>query len=349
MTIKSNDSRIRYSGRIDWSVETEPVWVFPCTSAELKFTGSVFKLHVRNKRAYWENYLGVIVDGVQQCYYLKEGESTIDIMLPENETGEHHVLVFKRQDSCHEVAILGFEIEDKATLLPLDPAPELKIEVYGDSVSAGEVTEAIDNTGMEDPQHNGGYSNSWYSYSWMTARKLNAQIHDIAQGGIALTDGIGWFMEPQQIGMDSAWDKIHYNPVFGEPMQWDFSQYTPDVVIVAVGQNDAHPYDFMKLEPDGEQAKQWKTHYRAFLERLREVYPDAHIICATTVLEHDSAWDEAIDTVVKEMASENNDSKVSHYTYKRNGCGTPGHPRIPEAYEMADEMAGYIKSVLKLQ
>ena len=38
----------------------------------------------------------------------------------------------------------------------------------------------------------------------MTARMLNAQIHDIAQGGIALLDGQGWFHEPDQIGMESA-------------------------------------------------------------------------------------------------------------------------------------------------
>lgn len=47
---------------------------------------------------------------------------------------------------------------------------------------AGEVSEAVDYVEKEDPEHNGEYSNSWYSYSWMTARKLGAQIHDIAQG-----------------------------------------------------------------------------------------------------------------------------------------------------------------------
>ena len=68
--------------------------------------------------------------------------------------------------------ILGFEIEDEAKLLELPDAPKRKIEVYGDSVSAGEVTEAVDYTGKSDPEHQGGYSNSWYSYAWMTARML---------------------------------------------------------------------------------------------------------------------------------------------------------------------------------
>ena len=51
--------------------------------------------------------------------------------------------------------------------------------MYGDSVSAGEVSEAVEYTGKPDPEHNGQYSNSWYSYAWMTARRLDAEIHDI--------------------------------------------------------------------------------------------------------------------------------------------------------------------------
>ena len=46
-----------------------------------------------------------------------------------------------------------------------DPLPERRIKVYGDSVSAGEVSEAVDYTRKEDPEHNGEYSNSWYSYA----------------------------------------------------------------------------------------------------------------------------------------------------------------------------------------
>ena len=217
MRINPDNKKIRYSGRIDWANPKEPIWVYPCTSVEFKFTGKYLKIFLRNKNEYWQNYLGCILDGVQSCYYLdNEKENEIEIRVPENENGEHHVLFFKRQDSCHEMHILGFEIEDGAKLLELPDAQTRKIEVYGDSVSAGEVTEAVDYTGKTDPEHQGGYSNSWYSYAWMTARMLNAQIHDIAQGGIALLDGQGWFHEPDQIGMESAWNKIRFNKTFGD-------------------------------------------------------------------------------------------------------------------------------------
>ena len=297
MKIKPNDVMIRYTGRIDWTDAEKPVWVYPCTSAEMKFTGNTLKIKVFNRNNYWDNYLGCIIDQSQRSYLLnKEGITELDIVVPDNDTNEHCELFFKRQDACHEVTILEYD---------------------------------------------GGYSNSWYSYAWITARKLKAQIHDIAQGGIALMDRIGWFQEPNQIGMESVWDKVHYNPTFGPVTQWDFSQYTPQVVIVAIGQNDNHPYDFMKNDYNGRQAETWRDHYMKFLGKLRKTYPDAHIICCTTLLCHDCSWDKAIGEVVDNM----NDKMITHYVYGRNGFGTPGHLRIPEACEMATELAEYIEGL----
>ena len=342
MRIKPNDVMIRYTGRTCWTDEGCPIWVYPCTSAEMKFTGNTLKIKVSNKNNYWDNYLGCIIDQSQRSYLLnKDGITELEIMVPDNDKGEHRVLFFKRQDACHEVTILEYEIGDGERLLPLTPLTGRRIEVYGDSVSAGEVSEAVDCVGMEDPVHNGGYSNSWYSYAWITARKLKAQIHDVAQGGMALMDGTGWFQEPDQIGMESAWEKVRYNPVFGSATSWDFSKYTPQVVIVAIGQNDNHPYDFMKNEYNGEMAVKWRKRYRDFLLKLRQTYPDAHIICCTTLLCHDCSWDKAIDDVVHDV----DDKMITHYIFGRNGFATPGHLRIPEACEMATELTEYIESL----
>lgn len=334
-----------WSGRIHWNEENNPLWVFPATSLVFRMKGSRAVLRVKNYNQYWENSLGVIVDGVQTKHILKN-EGITEIILFDDENSEkagivHEVLIFKRMDSCHLCEIESLEVSDDAEFLPLPEKENRRIEVYGDSVSAGEVSEAVEYTGKEDPEHNGEYSNSWYSYAWMTARKLQAQIHDIAQGGIALLDNTGWFLEPEAVGMESAWDKIQYNPYYGNLISWDFNQYRPDVVLVAIGQNDSHPYDYMKEFYQGEQAKNWRKHYREFLLNLREKYPTAHIVCHTTLLCHDASWDQAIGEVVESL----NDKKISHYLFKRNGSGTPGHLRIPEAQEMAEELAVYIQKL----
>lgn len=346
MLIHADHPKLQYSGRMDDTDPKAPVFVFPCTSVRIRFTGPVLKAHVQNFGAYWDNYLGCILDGQQAAYRLpREGSAVLELL---HTTGSqtdgqnvHEALLFKRQDACHEVAFTGFELAADGQILDLEEAPSRRIEVYGDSVSAGEVSEAVGFVGKEDPQHNGEYSNSWYSYAWMTARKLDAQIHDIAQGGIALLDHTGWFCDPHFIGMESVWDKVHYNPQLGKATKWDFTRYMPDVVIVAIGQNDSHPSDYMKEDPEGTKAQTWRRHYKAFLENIRGKYPNAQIVCCTTLLEHDDSWDASMERVCQELA----DERITHYTFRRNGKATPGHLRIPEAEEMAQELADYIRSL----
>ena len=341
MTILPDSPYLQYSGRIDFDNPKAPEFVYPCSYIRLCFTGTFINVIVENHVSYWSSYLGFILDGKQDKIKLpKEGKVTVEIASGLDDT-KHELLLFKRMDSCHTFRFYGFEVAEGAELFEAPPKPKHRIEVYGDSVSAGEVSEAVDYVGQADPEHDGEFSNSYYSYSWMTARKLNAEIHDIAQGGIALLNRTGWFSGPDFIGMEDVYDKIQYSTELGEPKPWDFAKYRPHVVIVAIGQNDSNPEDYMAKDYDGEKAAHWRAEYKAFIEKLRSIYPKAVIILATTILGHDENWDKAIDQVSHEI----NDSRVYHFLYSNNGCGTPGHIRIPEAEKMSDELAAFIKSL----
>ena len=39
------------------------------------------------------------------------------------------------------------------------------------------------------------------------------------------------------------------------------------------------------------------------------------------------------------------DEEITQHLFKRNGRGTPGHLRISEAKEMAEELAAYIENL----
>lgn len=341
MRIYPDNPKLQYSGRIDFDNPKAPVLVFAATYIKIKFTGTSIKAYMDNYRNCWNNYMGVIVDGVQSAVELSDGEG--EYLLADGlGGGAHELMLFKRQDSCHYVAFKGFELENGAELLEPSPLPERRIEVFGDSVSCGEVSEALEYVGKADPEHNGEFSNSWYSYSWMTARKLNAELHDTSQGGISLLDKTGYFNGPDDLrGMETSYDKIQYNPFLGELKPWDFSKWQPHVVISAIGQNDANPVNIMAEDYDSEASANWRAHYKAWIEKLMELYPAARIILTTTILMHDAAWDRAIEQVCNEIGS----NRVTHFMYKRNGAGTPGHIRIPEAEEMSDELAAYIESM----
>ena len=160
---------------------------------------------------------------------------------------------------------------------------------------------------------------------------------------MALEDGTGYFYSPDYIGMLSSWDKINYYPPFGAKTDWDFSRYTPHVVVTAIGQNDANPVNFMAQNYDCDASKHWRSAYAGWIRAIRAKYPHAQIILTTTILGHDAAWDRAIDEVCRELSK--TDGRVHHFLYSKNGCGTPGHIRGSEAAGMAKELAGFIETL----
>lgn len=342
MKITPDNELLQYSGRIDFENRLAPVFIYAGSWVKIRFRGSFISAEITNHRSYFTNYLGYILDGIQGKFVLAQDDKP-HTYIPEKELseGEHELLLFKRMDSCHYFTLHGFELAEEGEILPLQEKPKRRIEVFGDSVSCGEVSEALDYVGKEDPKHDGEFSNSWYSYSWITARKLNAELHITAQGGAALMDKTGWFLGPDYIGMESIYDKMEYNPTICPTKQWDFATWTPHVVIVAIGQNDANPENYMAEDYHCEKSEIWRYHYRAFIERLMKLYPYAQFILTTTILGHDAAWDRAID----EVCSGISDTRVHHFLYSNNGCGTPGHIRVPEAEKMAEELSAYINSL----
>lgn len=341
MKIDLDDRRLQYSGRIDRTDPKHPVFIFPASLLSFSFVGTGASIVIKNQRVYWENYIGIIVDGVQRKERLADTGYTT-ILLAENlEEKEHSIILFKRQDSCHVITLEELFLTGAGMLTENLERPVRRIEVYGDSVSAGEVSEAAEYAGKADPEHNGEYSNSWYSYGWIAARKLKAEIHDIAQGGIALQNGTGWFSAPSLIGMESVWDKVHYNPELGAVTEWDFQQYIPQVVIAAIGQNDNNPEDYMKTDLEGEKAQRWRDTYQTWIRSIRKKYPKAFIILTTTILEHHENWDASIERVCRQLK----DSRIVHFLYSKNGVGTPGHIRIMEAEQMADELCTFIEGL----
>ena len=97
----------------------------------------------------------------------------------------------------------------------------------------------------------------------------------------------------------------------------------------------------MKEDYNCSRSVRWRREYGELLKKIRGRYPDAWIVCITTLLEHDPSWDQSIDEVCGGLQ----DEKIRHFVFRRNGRGTPGHLRIPEAEEMAEELSAYIEGL----
>ncbi|MCD8094744.1 MAG: electron transporter RnfD [Ruminococcus sp.] len=322
-----------------------PRFVYAATSVTVRFKGTAVSAKIRNHKFFNEMHIGVVIDGRHYKVSFEHSEEEITILLADKLEADaaHELIFYKSQDASHYFEFLGFEIENGELLAPNEP-PKLKIECYGDSVSAGEVVDAVEFTAKADPDGHGGvYDDAWYSFPWITARNLGAQLYNIAQGGISIFDNTGYYHAPDYIGMEMAYNKVCYFPeALGGMSEWDFSRYTPDIVIFAVGQNDPHNEygdDFDIDNPD--YRLKWKNGYKKIINDLRSKYPKAYFVLILTVLEHENGWDKAVEEISAEL-----DEKVSYLKFTRAGKATPGHPRIYEQYEMAEELTAYLSKLI---
>ncbi len=336
-----SDEHLLYSGRIDDKNPDRPCFIYAGSSVSFRFVGSKVKLIINNRHCCYANFIGYVLDGTRMDKVeIKEHGVDLVINLVEGlENKEHEIVIYKRQDAAHFFDLLAIILDKEAFLLERPARPVRRMEVFGDSVSCGEVSEAVDYVGQCDPEnHNGVYSNSWYSYAFLAARKLGAQLHCSAQGGLALLDETGWFHGPDYVGLLSTYNKLKYNTQIEPYTEWDFNRYTPHVVLVAIGQNDANPENYMGV--DQVKSDYWKKEYENFLTTIRSIYPKAFLVLTTTILNHEKTWDDAIEEVCNRMQ----DPKIVHFLYSKNACGTPGHIRISEAERMAEELTAFIES-----
>ena len=340
MAIYTADNKaFSYMGRVDLSETKAPVLIYAGSNIKCRFKGTFLKLTLDNIPMDKFSSFGAVIDGVQYRVEMKNENGTAEYTIAENlEDTIHNLTIFKRQAAAHYFRFISLETDGE--LLPSEEKYDLKLEYYGDSVSAGEVTEAIYYEAHQDPENHGGiYDNSYFSYTWLLARKLGAEFYNNSQGGLSLFDKTGYFYGPDHLtGLETTYNKLSYVPY--SPLgltDWDFSRYTPDIVIFAIGQNDANPNP--KAIYDEEYAKKWKEKYKEILLELKERYNSPKFILITTVLENEKIWDERIE----EIRAELNSSDVYHYLFTRNGAATPGHPRVTEQNEMALELEKFIR------
>ena len=338
-----SDPNLRYMGRIEMRDPDAPVFYWPYSLVQFRFTGSLLRITVINHSFGAESgnglRLGMELDGKESVLTLSPENGIAQTLTVTAEgAGQHSVRIWKREDSPHYFVFCGIAVSDGETVLPL-PLPSLKIEAFGDSVTAGSWVELCSHVGQPDePEYTAKYDNARYSFAVLAADLLSAQIHLTAQGGIALLDGSGYF-ENGAVGMETAYDKLCYQPYAGKLTPWDFSRYVPDYVVFAVGQNDQRAGGKEGVLPDAAGAERWIAAYCRILTDLMRKYPSAQFILTLTVLMHAELWESLVDAVCERMAS----SRVHRLRFTRSGKGTPGHPRIPEQCEMAYELTRFIQ------
>lgn len=333
--ISFKDKQISYQGRILYTNEAaELMW--PGTSFTINFIGTGISGIFKDQDT--SNYYNVIIDKdsihkiqfdtVKKVVQLAEG-------LP---FGKHSLQLFKRTEwDKGKTWFYGLIENPKTRLLKPDKLPARKIEFFGNSITCGY---AIYDSAKDYPY--GYYENNYDAYAAITARRYNAQYHCTAKSGIGIM--VSWF----PLIMPEMYDRL--DPT-DSTSKWDFSKYTPDLVVINLFQNDS----WIVTMPDNEQFKKRFGNkppdesyivdaYKKFVQTIRSTYPKAQIICMLgnmDITKKGSPWPGYVQKAVDELQ----DKKI--FTYFAPYKDTYGHPKIKEQRTLADGLIQFIDDHIK--
>lgn len=192
------------------------------------------------------------------------------------EEGYHTITVRKRDRGYYgiltgvafgarELKVLG-DNSSKAKLAAVPQEKDFRIEVIGDSITAG------DGIYTED-EYQGLMSDGWSTYAAEAARLLDADLNTIAISGNGLISSL---FGDHLLDLPTQWPYI--DPQIyqqkGKPVEWDFEKYQADVVVINLGTNDragVGPGKKFSFE-------EFENEYVRFAEEIKSKYPNCIII-----------------------------------------------------------------------
>ena len=336
--ITADSENFNYEGRINKQDPQAPVFSYPATAVEFQFTGTSLKVELTEDNWGGENYVDVFIDNNPEPTTIKldaNGQAVVYDVAQGLEDTVHNAELVKRTDfEAGEFEFNGAILDPGESLLPLDSGSDRKIEVYGDSISVGKFVE-YEQPGVQDPPGaNSELTNANLSYASLLADNYDAELSLVAQAGVSLVDGYGFWN--QGTGMEAIYNKF---AAVDDASSWNFDNYDPDLVIVALGQNDSATINIGSDLSSGE----WKNQYKEFISDIRTEHPDAYFIGMFPNMYHDPKWDNYLTEAVEEYKNETNDDKVYSLI---NEQVTPGHPRTSEQQAMADTLTNFIDTTL---
>ena len=255
-----DNPNIQYLGRWDFSTPLKPRTGWPGTGMVVAFEGTSIRASFTEDNS--NNRLLVSVDDrAPVTFRLARGTSTVVLAQGLTDT-VHRLRIVKKTEGCCgalNFSFLGFQLDAGKNLVAPPARPPRRLEVYGDSHAAGYSAEC--NCNSQDT----AYKNAAYAYPALLANLLNAEVNNQSWSGIGIYNGYATKTMPE------VFDRTLQSNV--SPL-WNFAAYTPDAVVINLGDNDVIK---------GATKDQIKTAMRAFVSsRLRPRYPAAHIVLAAS-------------------------------------------------------------------
>ena len=331
-----NNPHIHAMGRINRQGQDYAVLYWPGTSLKIRFKGTKVETLLKDEKG--KNYYDIIVDGGEPRLLHPDSLEHWYVLADSLDKKEHTLELFKRTEwSNGNTRFYDFRITKRAKLLDSHNTSGRVIEFYGNSITAG----------YADRDSSGNHPDSiltdnYVAYGGLTARHYHADYYCTSKGGIGIM--ISWF----PMIMPEMYNRL--DPTDPQS-KWDFSKVQPNIVVINLFQNDSwlvkmpdYPefkHRFGKIPPT---RRQIVDAYKSFVERIRAVYPKAHIICTLGSMDATktgSPWPGYVTQAVKEI----HDPEI--YTLFFPYINKAGHPRVKDHRIMADTLIHFIDKNIK--
>lgn len=333
---------LQWHGRTMQDAEGGRQLISSASGVTFRFTGDKCVVWLKNDAPDDNyNYISIVLDGIHQ----ERRAIHFDTLTPfeikvAKQSPYHNVDLYKETEAVNgRIVVSRIETD---SLLATTGLKRKKIEFIGNSITVGMASD----TSLIPCMHGTWYDqhNAYDAYGPRAARALDL---DYMVSGVS---GIGIYRNWNTDGptMGSVYEQSYMD---GNPAgpQWDFKQFTPDILTICLGTNDLSRGDGVtpRLPFD---SIQFINAYVLFLEKINALYPDALIVLLNSpVTGGDNEILNACLQAVKEKAEKtiNQIKPVSVFTFKIfEGTGCDGHPDVEQHRMMAEELIPVIRKLL---
>ena len=326
--VKPTDSRIQYTGRINFSNPESPLFVYPATQIAVRISGTGLAMKAKPGSG---QFMVTVDNGEARKINFTDTDSVITLVkgLP---AGQHTVKVMLAIEGYEKrPEFRGLLLDSGTRLLKAPQRPKHRIEFIGNSITCGYGSEAK----SQWVHYSYDNSNHYYSYAAILARELNAEEMCVARSGIGVYRNYGGHEEGQTM---TRW--YDYTCLYDSTQLWDFATYRPNVICVNLGTND------LKTQPHD--VNLFREAYMQFARHLHSVQPQAKLVLLTGTMLKGDALNECtsvLDSVARVLRAEG----VSVYRFDMTpidgslGWGASWHPSMRQHQLMAQELTAFLR------
>jgi lysophospholipase L1-like esterase len=273
-----------------------------------------------------KNRFTVVIDGgTPKSVTSTSGQNSLSLATGLT-NGEHDVLIWRNTEASTGVTqFTGLSNFGTGGALLAPPiAPARRIEIIGDSLSAGAGVEGTSTTCNPNID---AFTNNYLAYGSVAARTVKADVVTIAWSGIGVYRSYS--------SSAPTMPQRYSDAIPNDSTAWDFTKYQPHVVVMNLGTNDFG---------SGNPGQPYVDAYVDFAKTVRSKYATANFILIDM---YGGERLTAVNSVVSALKS-GGDSKVEMLSFNsvQNNLACNQHPNQAAQAAMGGVLATRLKALM---